>query len=256
MGKSPGGARLQSGTRYCQGSSHAIYTCCSRRAGQDRGRLGAGRTLASPQRSPVDQRRRGTQAADGGAGDTFATGVHEHIMSSPPAPLIVSVKFDDHTFGVLNELRRRYFPPARNVVPAHITLFHALPGAHEDRITSTVRLHCANTSVLPLRFSALRSLGRGVAIEVACPGLLRVRDDLATAWSELLGAQDRQAYRPHVTIQNKVTSTEAKQVYDQLSATWLPFGGQGKGLMVWRYLGGPWELVDEFVFSAPTGPQA
>jgi hypothetical protein len=175
-------------------------------------------------------------------------------MSFTPAPLIVSLKFDDRTFAVLNALRQHYFPPTRNVVPAHITLFHALPGAQEQLINHTLHRHCAAMPVLQISFSAVRSLGRGVAIDVNCPGLITLRRHLATAWSALLGEQDRRAYRPHVTIQNKVTPAETKRVYEHLSATWSPFDGQGEGLAVWRYVGGPWELVDEFTFPSRTPP--
>jgi 2'-5' RNA ligase len=165
-----------------------------------------------------------------------------------PLPLILTLKFDEHTFAVLDDLRQQHFPPTRNVVPAHITLFHALPGEQEDSIRQPVHALCSATPVLPIVFPQVRSLGRGVAVAVDCPALVRLRQELATAWSHLLGEQDRRPYRPHVTIQNKVAHSEAQRLYHRLAATWSPFGGRGEGLMLWRYLGGPWELVDEFAF--------
>lgn len=163
-------------------------------------------------------------------------------------PLIMTLAFDAHTFAALDDLRRQHFPAYKNVVPTHITLFHALPGEHEDSIQHTLHTLCAATPVLPIFFPQVRSLGRGVALGVDCPALLRLRQQLATTWHDWLTEQDRRAYRPHVTIQNKVTPAEAQQLYDQLAATWTPFMGQGTGLRLWRYLHGPWELANEFPF--------
>jgi hypothetical protein len=46
------------------------------------------------------------------------------------APLILTLTFDERAFAFFEERRRRYFPPERNFIPAHLTLFHALPGEH------------------------------------------------------------------------------------------------------------------------------
>lgn len=169
------------------------------------------------------------------------------------APLILTLKLDQPTFETLDRLRQQHFPPARNIVPAHITLFHALPGDQQPTIEQTLWDACAATPALEVGFPTLRFLGGGVAIEVACPALGRLRRDLAATWSTWLSAQDRQAYRPHLTIQNKVPSAAARQLYDQLSHSWTPLAGHGIGLLLWRYLGGPWELVEDFPFAAEPG---
>lgn len=169
---------------------------------------------------------------------------------SPTAPLIVTLKLDAATFAVFDEMRQRHFPPERNFLPAHITLFHALPGAEEANIQATLAAHCAATSALRVEFPRLRSLGRGVAVNVECPALLALRGQLAEAWQAWLGAQDRQPYRPHITIQNKVTADEARQLCDELAATWQPLTGVGEGLLLWRYLNGPWGAAGEFRFQA------
>ena len=162
------------------------------------------------------------------------------------SPLILTLKLDQTTFEQVNTLRQYYFPPDRNRVPAHITLFHALPGEQEIAIGQQLQMQCAQTSRITLWLPTLRFLGNGVAIAVDAPELIRLRQTLATTWNHWLNAQDRQGYRPHITIQNKVASAEARQVYEQLQTEWQPICGYGEGLLLWYYQGGPWELAQEF----------
>ncbi|WP_219898742.1 2'-5' RNA ligase family protein [Phormidesmis priestleyi] len=169
---------------------------------------------------------------------------------STPSPLVLTLKLDAIAFDSLNLLRQQHFPPKRNFLPAHVTLFHALPGDQELAIRQTLQTLCQQTSRLSVRFPTLRSLGGGVAIEIESPKLIQVRNQLAQGWSGWLSAQDRQGYRPHVTIQNKVTSDEARGLYERLSQVWQPIEGSGEGLLLWHYRGGPWELADEFEFKS------
>ncbi len=46
-------------------------------------------------------------------------------------PLIVTARFDPIAASLFQRLRDAHFPPARNIVPAHCTLFHHLPGDEE-----------------------------------------------------------------------------------------------------------------------------
>ena len=87
-------------------------------------------------------------------------------------PLILMVSLDPASFVRLNGLRQRYFPHDRRVLPAHLTVFHALPTAQEDAICNTVREVAAQHEPLSLQFSGVRFLGRGVAVEVVSPQLV------------------------------------------------------------------------------------
>jgi hypothetical protein len=59
-----------------------------------------------------------------------------------------------------------------------------------------------------------------------------------------------------VTVQNKVKPAEAKALHAELAATWGPVTGTGDGLLLWRYLGGPWELLERVPFGpAPAEPR-
>lgn len=168
------------------------------------------------------------------------------------APLVLTLKLDQASFDRFNALRQQYFPPERNFLLAHVTLFHALPGEQIFSIQETLKSVCSQTAPLALHFPQLRFLGRGLAIEVDCPQLVQVRQQLAKVWQPWLTPQDRQGYRPHITIQNKVTSTEARQVYEQLSSTWQAGNGWGEGLLLWHYQGGPWQLAADFLFTSTT----
>lgn len=46
-------------------------------------------------------------------------------------PLTVTAALDEGAFAWFDDLRQSHFPRHRNKVPAHLTLFHALPGKHE-----------------------------------------------------------------------------------------------------------------------------
>jgi 2'-5' RNA ligase len=172
--------------------------------------------------------------------------VHEGSMTLEP--FIVTLELDPDSFEILDALRKEHFPPERNFLSAHITLFHKLPGDEEASIKTTLREVCERSSSLTLSFLMLRFLGKGVAVNVESPELLELRKNLALAWAEWLEPQDKQPFKPHVTIQNKVTSEEARTLFEHLKREWLPINGQGEGLLLWRYLGGPWELVEKFSF--------
>lgn len=48
--------------------------------------------------------------------------------------------------------------------------------------------------------------------------------------------------------QNKVDPQTARPLYDHLSATFEHREVIVEGLALWRYLGGPWEPVQDFYF--------
>lgn len=169
-------------------------------------------------------------------------------MVSTSSPLILTLQLDSATFERMNELRQQHFPPARNVLPAHVTLFHALPGDQEASIRQLLQTCCSTVPRLSLQFPTLRFLGAGVAVEVHCPELVQLRQQLSATWSGWLTPQDRQGYRPHITIQNKVAPEEARQLYQHLSEQWERSTGWGEGLLLWHYQGGPWSLADAFSF--------
>ncbi|MBO1074019.1 2'-5' RNA ligase family protein [Roseomonas marmotae] len=170
------------------------------------------------------------------------------------APLILTLQFDVASFTRLDALRRAHIPPERNHLPAHLTLFHALPGAMLAEIGANLATVAAGAPPLPLRFAGLRSLGRGVAFSVESPALAGLRGLLASAWHDMLGPQDRQGFRPHVTVQNKVEPAAARALLAELEAGFTPWDGQGVALLLWHYRGGPWEPAGSFPLSGSDRP--
>lgn len=166
-------------------------------------------------------------------------------------PLIVTAALDEGAFAWFDDLRRSHFPQHRNKVPAHVTLFHALPGLHEGEVIRTLKDACKSRHPLPIAVRSPWSLGRGVAYRLASPNLESLRQELAEAFSPWLARQDQAPYRPHITVQNKVELEEARELLEHLQMEFEPFEIFAEGLLLWRYLGGPWALIERFHFDGP-----
>ncbi|EWY37674.1 hypothetical protein N825_16615 [Skermanella stibiiresistens SB22] len=172
-------------------------------------------------------------------------------MPDESRPLILTLKLDQPSFERLDALRREHFPVERNFLPAHLTLFHHLPGGDPGAIAATLRGEMANTPPPNLRAIGWRFLGKGVAQGFDAPALVAFRARLAARWSDHLTPQDRQPPKPHVTIQNKADPAAARALFQRLQAMFEPFDATGEGVLLWRYLGGPWEPLGEFPFAVP-----
>lgn len=88
-----------------------------------------------------------------------------------------------------------------------------------------------------------------MAVALASPDLVSLRQRLAREWGDWLTSQDSARIAPHVTVQNKVAPGEARRTMDALVAEFRPFTARGEGLLLWRYLGGPWDLARRFRFT-------
>lgn len=168
-------------------------------------------------------------------------------------PLILTALFDEEAGERFQALRRAHYPQDRNHVPAHLTLFHALPGEWREDIEDVLSEACWSADPLPARALGLRFTGHGVAIDLDVPGLAILRRMFAQEWSAALSPQDRQRFAPHVTIQNKVTPERARRTLAGLDAIFHPFGFTIEGLQLWHYRGGPWESAGLFPFGGPPG---
>lgn len=162
-------------------------------------------------------------------------------------PLIVTAALGPADFAWLDDQRRAFFPPDRNQLDAHLTMFHALAPALEEEVRRLLkRLTSAERPAATV--TSLMNLGRGVAYRIAAPGLEAIRAEIAGHFHGMLTAQDAGGWRPHVTIQNKVQPSEARALLERLDRKFRPRTLDIAGLALHRYLGGPWELLGRFPF--------
>lgn len=159
--------------------------------------------------------------------------------------LILTVRMDESSQQYFDGLRGSHFPAERNFLKAHLTLFHKLPVTEETVRTVQAML----VAPFSMRVTGLINLGAGVAFRVESDDLNRLRARLADAFSDHLSAQDKQGFRPHVTVSNKIGSEDAKQLLSELSQGFTPFEVKSLGLDLWEYLGGPWEHRAFVAFS-------
>jgi hypothetical protein len=147
-----------------------------------------------------------------------------------------------------NDLRARHFPPERNFLNAHITLFHHLPPGHLPEIKSRLATLTAECPPPAAQLSEVMLLGRGVAFRINSPELMAIRDELADAFCGLLVMQDSARPRLHITVQNKVEPVVAKTLAATLSATFRPRPLAICGIAAHFYKGGPWEHIGNWSF--------
>jgi 2'-5' RNA ligase len=169
------------------------------------------------------------------------------------APLILTLGLHADDQARFEALRQRHFPAAHNQIPAHLTLFHHLPGEAFGAVADSVRVSAAAHAGFAVPVVGLRSLGRGVAYNLASPALLQLRAGLARHWHERLTAQDRQGWRPHITVQNKASPQEAASLLAAMQAGFTPFTVRAESLLLWRHLGGPWQLAERSPFGVAEG---
>ena len=161
--------------------------------------------------------------------------------------LIVTAEIGANDLSWLDRLRRAHYPPERNRVPAHLTIFHALPPSAEREVRSSLS---RTVSAEPPQASieGLMNLGGGVAYRVVSPQLDGIRSRLADDFHGLLSAQDSDGWRPHVTIQNKVSAKEARALMIEIEQGFCPQPLEIRGLGLHRYIDGPWERLATYAF--------
>ena len=162
-------------------------------------------------------------------------------------PLILTLQIDEPAQVFYEGLRRHYFPPERNLIPAHLTLFHHLPD--EDSTYEIVREAAEAHAGFLLTHPTVRSIGRGVAVFFQSEDLQAIHAALSASFEADLIPQDRQRIRPHIVVQNKVDPETARLTLPILQGTQL-IAPRALGFTVWRYLGGPWERLLDLAFGS------
>ena len=178
-----------------------------------------------------------------------------HMPGSPNAPIIVTALLGPEDFAWADGLRRAHFPAERNQLPAHLTMFHHLPPSALDMLTRLLAGEARMATPPAARVVRLLSLGQGVALGIDSPGLMAIRAQIAEALQGLLTPQDQAAWRPHITIQNKVSPSAARALLQTLRADFRTRAITLTGFAAWWYRGGPWEPIAEYRFSRSGRPR-
>ena len=169
-------------------------------------------------------------------------------MSEGDAPFILTAELPSDLHRRFTDLRTAHFPPERNYLEAHVTLFHALPAQCGEELRRYLARLAGEIEPVVGRVEGLMPLGGGTAIKLSSPDMLLLRDEIADHFRGMLTSQDQHRPRLHVTIQNKVTAKEAKALQAQLAGTIEPRDFAFPGLALYIYRGGPWEFVRRFAF--------
>jgi hypothetical protein len=164
------------------------------------------------------------------------------------APIIVTALFGREDQASFEGLRQCHFPPERNQLAAHLTMFHHLPPSVADEVKHRLTQETRNLPAPEAQLAAPFSLGRGVAYRIDSPMLEAIRGRLADAFAELLIPQDQAGWRPHVTVQNKVQPATAKALLAELTRDFRRRPLSIAGLAAWWYRGGPWEPLSRHMF--------
>ena len=163
------------------------------------------------------------------------------------APLIVTAVLGDADFRWADGLRKLHYPAARNILPAHISLFRHLPPSLEPELKDELR-KLARGGRPQARVEGIMLMEQGVAIALKSADLVAIWEHLAERFTGLLMPLDQVEPRFHITVQNKVMPQVARATRDELEAIVTPRPLVITGLACWRYMGGPWAPVGSFGF--------
>lgn len=175
----------------------------------------------------------------------------DRAASAPiPAPIIVAAIFGAADQAFFDSQRRAFFPPERNQLAAHLTMFHHLPPSIAPELRQRLSAETRGGTPPVARLADVMSLGRGVAYRIDSEALAALRERLATAFAGLLTPQDAGGWRAHVTVQNKVAPAEAKALLARLRGEFRARPVAITGVAAYWYRGGPWELLSRHMFTA------
>jgi 2'-5' RNA ligase len=177
--------------------------------------------------------------------------------AEPRVPLLITAELPADVLAWADALRQAHYPPERNRLRAHVTLFHALPPSAEDEIRRLLA-ELAAASPPEAQTGKIMDFGRGTAIAIDCAVMIALHGEIAARLHGLLTKQDATPLRLHVTVQNKVTPQVAKALQVELARTLTPRSFRFKGFGLYGWHDGLWNPKREFTFrgSGESGRQS
>ncbi|KAI4155285.1 MAG: hypothetical protein LQ340_001092 [Diploschistes diacapsis] len=171
---------------------------------------------------------------------------------------VLTLQTDRDLHEKMSALRMAHFPKALNVLDAHITIFHALPGSKLEQIEADIQKIAEDTFRYKISTAKPFQLSRGIAIH-----LYQGKGDTRhlrkrfrnLEWFQLLSEQDRKdVFEPHFTIKNKVADRKLrKKSLEEVNKTLEAeesgcFRGVATGLRLWLYREDGWTSRAEWSF--------
>lgn len=170
-----------------------------------------------------------------------------------PLPFIVTAELPPDLHSWADALRQRHFPPERNWLKAHVTLFHAFAPSLRDELMLMLPGLAAQFAPPAAQLHGLMNLGRGTALAISSPAMLAIRQQIADRFHGALTAQDSHRPRLHITIQNKVDPAQAKALQSELGLRLKSRSFQFSGFGLHRYCNPHWEAVQTWSFRGKEG---
>lgn len=152
-----------------------------------------------------------------------------------------------------DDLRRAHYPPERNRIAAHVTLFHGLTPSAEREIRAALAQAASTHAPPQAQIAGIMPLGGGTALKVVSLGMVAIHRELADMFHGLLTRQDSHPLVLHITVQNKVTQEAAKGLQETLKRTLEPRKFAFPGLLLHEYRDGMWDFVQAWRFRGAKG---
>lgn len=163
-------------------------------------------------------------------------------------PFIVTAELPPDIFKRANALRQAHFPPERNHLHAHVTLFHALAPSLREELPGVLARIAGYYAPPQAELNGLMNLGKGTALSLRSQAMIAIRDEIADLFHGMLTLQDQHRPRLHITIQNKVSPEAARVLQAELAQTIEPCEFSFPGLGLYRYCNPHWEAVAVWPF--------
>lgn len=169
---------------------------------------------------------------------------------SPPirgAPLLITAELPPDIFAWADALRRAHYPPERNRLGAHVTLFHGLPPSAESSVRGLLG-ELTKRSAPVARVTGLMDLGRGTAFAVDSPEMAALHGELAERLHGLVQQRDARPLKLHITVQNKVSPAEARALQAGLACDPPRSNFRFRGLALSHWRDELWRLARLYPF--------
>lgn len=134
-------------------------------------------------------------------------------------PLILTLQMDDASEKRFDRLREAHFPPERNHLRAHLTLFRRLPAQHDREIRLHAGRRSEDISPFTLTVTDVRFLGCGMAFGFSSPELASLRNELAGRWMRWLGRRTARDSGPRDDAEQGLSKKRERCMSD----CWRPY---------------------------------